>query len=1078
MFKRELINQISIKLNNLNVSEFPAFKHDFTHPINLIWILSNYPDTDESELHRQAEIIEIKRKFVALELDFRFQIDSEVSIDKEDFEYYSKNGIIELFRYLKKSFESENVSTLQNVILKLVRQSIFLIESNLELLGNFFSIEEEFVNISDSLIQDLVNSESKFELSKTILRNLQYDEQVQRISPIKSKEIFNIAFEYLASEVYSDLLVKHGEKIAKEYIQSYPGLIKAILEFAEEEHVAFGVLLFDFLNRENYDVESFDFLINLLNKITNHHIQNYKYDYPIIINLSNIILKCTKNLEYHSKNPQSKSIMLNAIYNARVAAHIELWEREMALLDLQMLWNSNLNINTEPEVLLNKFIDLYKYFQDSEGLLVYIYKILEDKNSLNLVEINAMSISHGFLQILKLELSHLVSQYEIYEIRSICKRNEILFENLIKYNSMLISKPEEVKNFDSEELINFKPIYNYFRSDININRVCSLIVNEFNVNQLDFFTYSLFFSCLKPNLYLLDSKEDYFITWLFLLKQKSMSSLETNDIKLLIKIVTGSHKINFNDEELNFNELIEDKSTWYRDILILIHTYVCDYNKIEITDISKIVNLKFANELISLYNSDLTDNNVEAFEAYNSETILLLFEIEMLLDSQELRSIIFQLIIQCQSVLNWQEKVPSFINKESNQIINLKLKAAVFESVFENQKKFDFSIYNLSYNLRRSSMPATNNIDFKLNTNNPVINSIVFHKVIDKSDKRCDYLLRVTYDAFLKKYYISKLSQFDSFTKEIEEIKKENEYLFFDEGYNYSVMCKNRTQLIKFGSRLFFDLPINPSLQDANQLTIDNHCAIYLHSHLYKLPISHFYCADEPFFKQFLPVTVINNFSNKIIEEPIISNIMIVGNCSYHSKYLNLPSSKTEIELIKEICDKHGLRSQVIENKNCTKSSVINSIKNKCPNILHFTTHGFYLDGFPHESNFILLSTTLNSEINLDEYILNFSDIINLKLNGVSLVFLSTCNNAKDDNAKGSSIRGLAFAFLKSGAKFVIGTRNPISDYFSTIFVKAFYETLFANNSNVIYSFNLTLKYVLEKYPNNVLEFGGWEIYC
>ncbi|MFM7474925.1 MAG: CHAT domain-containing protein, partial [Microcystis aeruginosa] len=105
--------------------------------------------------------------------------------------------------------------------------------------------------------------------------------------------------------------------------------------------------------------------------------------------------------------------------------------------------------------------------------------------------------------------------------------------------------------------------------------------------------------------------------------------------------------------------------------------------------------------------------------------------------------------------------------------------------------------------------------------------------------------------------------------------------------------------------------------------------------------------------------------------------------------------------------------------------------------ILHLGTHGcFDLAGCPNlgmQANTILFA-------NKEEY--NIADAALLGLKNTELITLSACQTAKEANADGQEISGLAYVLERAGAKSVIASLWSAEDKTSAEIMTQFYQNL------------------------------------
>ncbi|NES95824.1 MAG: tetratricopeptide repeat protein [Desertifilum sp. SIO1I2] len=126
-----------------------------------------------------------------------------------------------------------------------------------------------------------------------------------------------------------------------------------------------------------------------------------------------------------------------------------------------------------------------------------------------------------------------------------------------------------------------------------------------------------------------------------------------------------------------------------------------------------------------------------------------------------------------------------------------------------------------------------------------------------------------------------------------------------------------------------------------------------------------------------------------------------------------------------------------LEDRNATKTNALQQIKTT-NGYLHFTCHG--------EHDF---KAPQNSALELQDELLTFAEIQQLKLLPYELVCLSACETGltSNDNITDEFI-GLASAFLAAGTTYVMSTLWSVDDIASALFIIKFYELLKTNPTN------------------------------
>ena len=172
-----------------------------------------------------------------------------------------------------------------------------------------------------------------------------------------------------------------------------------------------------------------------------------------------------------------------------------------------------------------------------------------------------------------------------------------------------------------------------------------------------------------------------------------------------------------------------------------------------------------------------------------------------------------------------------------------------------------------------------------------------------------------------------------------------------------------------------------------------------------------------------------------------------------------LPGTKNESAYLKSKASEWGIKIQVSEQHLATEA---NLRKIEAPHILHFATHGFFLpdNSDPqnnsrhgltnpmHRSGLALAGAKQTLELwgNNDppepsnDGILTAAEACLLDLTKTWLVVLSACDTGRGKIVDGQGVMGLRSAFTQAGAQNVLMTLWPVSDKYTTDFIKAFYD--------------------------------------
>lgn len=184
----------------------------------------------------------------------------------------------------------------------------------------------------------------------------------------------------------------------------------------------------------------------------------------------------------------------------------------------------------------------------------------------------------------------------------------------------------------------------------------------------------------------------------------------------------------------------------------------------------------------------------------------------------------------------------------------------------------------------------------------------------------------------------------------------------------------------------------------------------------------------------------------------------------------SLPYTKTEIDSIASLCDKHNVIYQKYYGQDANESRIKNT-KYTNSTILHIATHSFLLHSNSFEdisqlsnenqisklgtvlSNTGLLFTGCNESLKNgtalgDDGILTAAEISQLDLTNTDLVVLSSCSSGLGDiNNVNGIVYGLTSAFRTAGCNQIMISLWDVPDYTTSLFMQAFYDNLLQGTS-------------------------------
>jgi CHAT domain-containing protein len=186
-----------------------------------------------------------------------------------------------------------------------------------------------------------------------------------------------------------------------------------------------------------------------------------------------------------------------------------------------------------------------------------------------------------------------------------------------------------------------------------------------------------------------------------------------------------------------------------------------------------------------------------------------------------------------------------------------------------------------------------------------------------------------------------------------------------------------------------------------------------------------------------------------------------------------LPGTKKEIEDISSILKEKNYGLQILSEKNATEEN-IKKVKN--PKILHFSTHGFFIDSKeknekinPMLRSGLLLTgvsdyTRAEIKPETEDGILTAQEAANLDLDETDLVVLSACETGLGDVKAGEGVYGLQRAFKVAGAKTLVMSLWKVDDAVTQKLMTAFYKK-FAEYNNARKAFKEAQADIKKQYP-------------
>jgi CHAT domain-containing protein len=176
-----------------------------------------------------------------------------------------------------------------------------------------------------------------------------------------------------------------------------------------------------------------------------------------------------------------------------------------------------------------------------------------------------------------------------------------------------------------------------------------------------------------------------------------------------------------------------------------------------------------------------------------------------------------------------------------------------------------------------------------------------------------------------------------------------------------------------------------------------------------------------------------------------------------------LEGTKVETNQINDLLTKKSISTTLFQNNEATEEN-IKALQN--PTILHFATHGFFINQIttgepktlqeaedrnllknPFLRSGLLLAGCQNPQTGQEDGILSAEEAMNLNLDGTELVVLSACETGLGDVHNGEGVYGLQRAFRQAGAKTIIMSLWKVSDEATQLLMVTFYESLLSGKS-------------------------------
>lgn len=181
-----------------------------------------------------------------------------------------------------------------------------------------------------------------------------------------------------------------------------------------------------------------------------------------------------------------------------------------------------------------------------------------------------------------------------------------------------------------------------------------------------------------------------------------------------------------------------------------------------------------------------------------------------------------------------------------------------------------------------------------------------------------------------------------------------------------------------------------------------------------------------------------------------------------------LPGSEEEAQSINDILSHNGYKVNTLKGSDASEIS-FRGISGNSPDVIHLSTHGFYLVGFDLQNKYfknfsmysdrdrtLLYSGVLFSDANksfansdkfksLNDGIMTAEEISLLDLSNTKLLVLSACNTSEGVSLEGYG--GLVKAFKLAGVKTIVASAWAVPDQATSMLMTHFYQFLVKGNS-------------------------------
>lgn len=199
-----------------------------------------------------------------------------------------------------------------------------------------------------------------------------------------------------------------------------------------------------------------------------------------------------------------------------------------------------------------------------------------------------------------------------------------------------------------------------------------------------------------------------------------------------------------------------------------------------------------------------------------------------------------------------------------------------------------------------------------------------------------------------------------------------------------------------------------------------------------------------------------------------------------------LPYTIDETNNLKSLMEKNKIETSLIEGDDASEQTVV-KLSGKSPDVLHLSTHGFFIDDnkvfdnkflsrFPASRfssmqrsgiAFVGANATWGGDASKEENsdgIMTANEVAKLDLSNTRLAVLSACQTAVGAYTN-EGVLGMYRGFKQAGVKSILATLWSVNDKSTSEFMQEFYSN-WLNKQNMHDAFNNAMKTIRNRYPS------------